>query len=230
MLNKAPLHEKSIQIYHAPFCEGTRFRQDMNKCGFTFVESIIVAFIACSMMIIIQAFFSHGVRSTIKGSDTIESIRAASVLFTQMRKDLMACSFIETSGAITYMDVSATQLPDTATFSEQITFSTHVATITYFLTNDETGKKYVERRKLDISGTLERKKFGVPRMKNFETLKLIKQNKIAGAHWNPSQIIINVVVDSEDPRMPTKEIKLNSVFVSYQLAASNWNSVLFPAH
>jgi prepilin-type N-terminal cleavage/methylation domain-containing protein len=47
-----------------------------DKKGFTLVEAMIVTIIACSLMIAIHAFFSHAVRSTMKGQDNLDSIRA----------------------------------------------------------------------------------------------------------------------------------------------------------
>jgi type II secretory pathway pseudopilin PulG len=195
--------------------------------GLTMVEITIVFLLVTMIFGFIYTLFSHGVRSTIKGTDTLESIRAASLLFSQMRKDLSACQRVDSGGAQVTLAVSDTDLPPTATFSAILAFSTRNATTTYRLETSPNGKKYISRTFEAFSMAPERRTYGVPRMKAFEVVQITKRNKIGAATWNPNQILVNVVIDSDDPRVPTKEVRLNTLFVTTHLEKSNWNFIYF---
>ena len=205
-----------------PECRKKAFRN-----GFSMVEAIIVTVLGAMMFFVVQAFFSHGVRSTVKGSDTLESIRAASSLFSSLKTDLGACFAVDTAGAYSSMGVADTDLPITATFSQELVFSMTGATATYRLEADPAGGFFVKRTEETLTSGTTTKSFGVLRMKRFEVLFLNKMNKLGFLTFSLPQIVVQVVVDSSDPRFPAREVKLTSVFCSSQLSSSNWNPVMF---
>lgn len=194
----------------------------LRPAGFSVVEITIVTILSAMIIVLIQSFFSHGVKTTLKGQDTLESTRAASLLFSQMRKDLMACQSVQTGAASITMGMNAVDLPGGFPVSDTITFCNRNATTTYSLVVTPKGK-YVLRTFTPSVGSTETRQFGVPRMKRFETTQIWKYNRILSTISKPGQVLVNVVIDSDDPRIPTKELKLSSIFVSQQLYSTNWN-------
>ncbi|GAB1352412.1 hypothetical protein MASR1M12_11430 [Erysipelotrichia bacterium] len=195
--------------------------------GFTFVEAIIVTVIACSMMIVIQSLFSHTVKVTMKGQDNLDSIRAASQLFSSLRRDMLQFVSLSTGGARATIALGSSEIPDTATFSTILTLKKQTDRITYTLVENG-GKNYIERvLQTPANPAPQRKLFGVPRMKDFGVLYLLSPNKVNSLVKNVGQLLVKVTVDSEDARFPSKEVKLTSVFFSDRLADSDWNYLDF---
>ena len=195
--------------------------------GFTFVEAMIVTVIACSLMIVIQSLFSHTVKVTMKGQDNLDSIRAASQLFSSLRRDMLQFVSLSTGGARATIALGNSEIPDTATFSTILTLKKQTDRITYTLVENG-GKNYIERVLQTPSNPApQRKLFGVPRMKDFGVIYLLSPNKINSLVKNVGQLLVKVTVDSEDTRFPSKEVKLTSVFFSDRLADSDWNYLDF---
>ena len=63
--------------------------------GFTMVEALVITVVGSILLLTIQTLFSRSVKSTLKGQDNLETIRAASQLFSELRKDLLACHSIK---------------------------------------------------------------------------------------------------------------------------------------
>ncbi len=195
--------------------------------GFTFVEAIIVTVIACAVMLTIQAFFSHAVRTTLKGQDNLDSIRAASQLFASLRKDMLQFTSLSTQGARSQIDLGMADIPATATYSNILRIKRPKEVVTYSLVTSGS-KHYVERvlQSPDLPNP-QKKLFGVPRMKDFGVMYLILPNKINSVVKNVGQLMVKLTIDSEDSRFPSREINLNSVFFSERLADSDWNYLDF---
>ena len=195
--------------------------------GFTFVEAMIVTVIACGLMIVIQSLFSHTVKVTMKGQDNLDSIRAASQLFSSLRRDMLQFVSLSTGGARATIALGSSEIPDTATFSTILTLKKQTDRITYTLVENG-GKNYIERVLQTPSNPApQRKLFGVPRMKDFGVLYVLSPNKVNSLVKNVGQLLVKVTVDSEDARFPSKEVKLTSVFFSDRLADSDWNYLDF---
>lgn len=202
-------------------------QKKQTKIGFTLVEAMIVTVIACSLMIVIQTFFSHTIRVTLKGQDNLDSIRAASQLFSSLRRDMLQFVSLSTGGANTSIPMGDEQIPATATYSSILTLKKENEKVTYSLVNDG-GKSYVERvAQSPAFPAPQRRLFGVPRMKDFGILYVRVPNKINSLIKNVGQLLVKVTVDSEDPRFPTAEINLSSIFFSDRLTDSDWNYLNF---
>lgn len=197
------------------------------KKGFTFVEALIVTVIACGLMIVVQSIFSHTVRMTMKSQDNLDSIRAASQIFSSLRRDMLQFVSLSTAGARTTVPLGEVEVPDTATYSEILVLRRPTERITYSLV-DTGGKKYVERVLQSASlPAPQRKLFGVPRMKDFGVVYVIMPNQINSLVKNVGQLVVKIAIDSEDARFPSKEVKLTSTFFSDRLADSDWNYLDF---
>ncbi len=195
--------------------------------GFTMAEALIVALIGAMMMIGVNAFFQFGVKSTIKGQDNLESTRAASLLFSQFRKDLMSCQFIEVGAASITLEPDENSLPSAPPFGDSIKFGSRNATTTWSLSAMPDGKKFVKRFTVNASGETKSREFGVPRMKTFRILQIWKKQRILSFITKPSQVLVSIQIDSDDPRFPTKAVEMSSFFLSNQMSASDWNFIYY---
>ncbi len=197
------------------------------RSGFTFVEAIVVTVIACSLMLVIQAIFSHTVRTAMKGQDNLDSIRAASQIFSSLRNDLLQFTSLSTAGARSAINLSDTEIPATATYSSILTLRRANERITYSLVDDG-GKKYVQRVLQSTAlPAPQKRRFGVPRMKDFGVVYLRLTNRINLMNRNSGQLLVRISVDSEDERFPSKEVNLVSTFFSERLVDTDWNYMDF---
>mgnify|MGYP001575093991 FL=1 len=202
---------------------------DAKKRGFTLVEILVVLAISLMLLSAMQMLFSQGVRSTVKGQDTIDSIRAAGLLFSQLRKDLLACKFIDTGTASVTVMVGAA-LPSPLVYASQIIFSTRTATTTYRMVVSG-GKGYVEREVKAPGKAPEVKPFAVPRMQKFQAVQIWTNHKTHSASLSKivsNQILIRIEIDSMDPRFPSKTVHLDSFFTSNQKTSSDWWNYYYP--
>lgn len=187
------------------------------------IEILVVLVISTMVLFSMQAVFRSGVRSTVKGQDTLESIRAASVLFAQLRKDLLACKNINTGAASLTLGIGV-GLPVTLPVSDTIVFSHRNATMTYRFTLVD-GRGFVQREEVRPSLAPEVRSYAVPRMKKFEALQLWKKHKAVVSslsHMVSNQVLIRIEIDSQDPRFPSKSVHLSSFFTSNQKTSSDW--------
>lgn len=195
--------------------------------AFTFVEALIVTVIACSLMISIQMFFSHAVRTTMKGQDNLDSIRAASQIFSSLRRDMLTFTSLSTQGAISTIALGSSEIPATATYSKILRLKKPDETVTYSLVSTG-GKNYVERVvQSPAYPTPQKKRFGVPRMKDFGVMYIRTPNKVNSVVKSVGQLMVKLAIDSENERFATKELNLTSVFFSERLADSDWNYLDF---
>lgn len=196
-----------------------------NNKGFTLVESVIVALLASLIMYAIQALFTHSVRSALKGEDSLDSMRAASKLFSSLQTDFLQLTNISTQGAICSIPIGTNSIPTTATYSSILEIGNRVATVTYNIVTDSSGK-HIERVE-QKGGTSKTRKFGIPRIKKFEVLIVQVNNKLGGADKINSQVLVNVVVKSQNKNFPSSEIKLSSFFFPDRLTTTDWNYIIF---
>jgi len=215
-----------VSIPASPGAQNTRFSDRGHGSvlrGFTLIEILVVVVVSMMVLFAMYAFFRSGVRSTVKGQDTLDSIRAASVLFSQLRKDLLACKNIDTGTASLTIGVGV-GLPPTLPFADSITFSHRNATMTYkFLVS--AGRGFVQREEYRPNAAPLVRDFAVPRMKKFEALQIWKKHKpvATSVHYMVSnQVLIRIEIDSQDPRFPTKSVHLSSFFTSNQKTSSDW--------
>jgi len=201
-----------------------KFGKTKNK-GFTLVESVIVALVVSLIMYTIQALFTHSVKSALKGEDSLDSIRAASKLFSSLQTDFMQITNVSTQGAICSIPIGSHAIPTTATYSSILEIGNRVATVTYDIVTDSSGK-HIERVEQSGGGSKTRN-FGIPRIKKFEVLIVQVKNKLGGADKINSQVLVNVVVKSQNKNFPSSEIKLSSFFFPDRLTTTDWNYIIF---
>lgn len=200
------------------------------KRGFTLIEAMVVAAIGAVILGTMYKTFSSGVRSSMKGTDQLESIRAASTLFAELRKDLLACQSVDADGAVVVMPVGMNTLPSPLVFKSKVTFLQRNATTTYVLQMNPDGRGSINRQVFE-NGTLKStRQFAVPRMKNFEAVQIFKQQQIAGGGevFQQGQLLIRIAVDSGDKRFPSGIIHLSSFFITSQLSATTWWNYYYP--
>lgn len=201
-----------------------------SRRGFTMVEAIMVTLIASVVLGTMYKTFSSGVRSSMKGTDQLEAIRAASTLFAELRKDLLACQSVDADGAAVVMPVGMNALPNPLVFKNKVSFLQRNATTTYSLQMNPDGRGLINRQVYE-NGTLKNtRQFAVPRMKGFEAVQIFKEQQIAGGGevFRQGQLLIRIAVDSGDKRFPSGVIHLSSFFITSQLSATTWWNYYYP--
>ncbi|MBF0409990.1 MAG: hypothetical protein HQM10_21785 [Candidatus Riflebacteria bacterium] len=198
--------------------------------GFTMVEALMVVLVGSFMMLTANFMLSQGVRTSLKGQDQLETIRAASSVFSQLRKDLLACDSVNTDNVHKVVTESDTLLDLAAPLPEKISFFIRNATTTYSLKIHPKGKSLV-RHAYNALGVTERvDEFAIPRMKNFEAIKILKVQRVktASPKFVQGQLFIRIAVESSDPNIGTSTIKLSSFFVTSQLSSTQWWNYHYP--
>ncbi|MBI3038208.1 hypothetical protein HYY75_04025 [bacterium] len=114
--------------------------------GFSLVEAVVMIVVFSIIFMTFQAFFSHGVRSTMKGQDTLQAIRESSIIFSQLEKDFLASNQIDAGAAILSLDISTQDLPPIGDpqYGNMLSLGSRNATVTYSL--EGASEKYILRR------------------------------------------------------------------------------------
>ncbi|MBF0500946.1 MAG: prepilin-type N-terminal cleavage/methylation domain-containing protein [Candidatus Riflebacteria bacterium] len=206
------------------------FRHGRSHQGFTLLETMVVVLVGSLILITFQTFFSQGVRSSMKGQDQLESIRAASQLFNQLRKDLMACQSVSTDIAPIILSVNDTSISTPITFGNKVLFTQRNATTTYSMVTLPDSRSYISRQFYAAGVLKESRQFAVPRMEKFETVQIFKdQQVIAGDPvFRQGQLLIRIAVKSNDKRFPGGTVHLSSFFITSQLSATDWWNYYYP--
>jgi type II secretory pathway pseudopilin PulG len=194
--------------------------------AFTLVEAMMVTVIAVFVMMSMQGLFSHAVRSSLKGQDNLETMRAASRIFSELRKDLLEFKSLATAVDSVEIPVDKWSIGDDIEFSTILQIERKNEVIVYSLC-EENGRKYVERASQEPGSPVKRVSFGVPRMKSFEVVYLkIENNSLAGTEKS-GQIVVNLVIQSDDPRFPTQKLSVSSSYFPEKLQETDWNYLVF---
>ena len=194
--------------------------------GFTFVEAVIVTTIAVFIMLAVQQLFSHAVRSSLKGQDNLETMRAAGRIFSELRKDLLEFKTISTASASYHVNLDQTTLTDNIQGSDIIQIERKNEVIIYSL-YEEKGKKYIERASKKIGEQVRKKRFGVPRMQSFDIVYLKVDNKSGKGLEKSGQIIVNLVIQSENKTFASKKLKVSTSYFPEKLQETDWNYLAF---
>jgi len=190
--------------------------------AFTFVEIIVVTVIAVFVMMAVQGLFSHAVKSSLKGQDNLETMRAASRIFSELRKDLLEFKSIATAVDSAEITAGETSIGDYIEFSTILQIERKNETIVYSLCEQD-GRKYVERTVQEIGVPPRKSSFGVPRMKAFEVVYLKIENSSAAGSEKTGQLIVRLVIQSDDPRFPSKRLEVSSSYFPEKLQETDWN-------
>lgn len=207
----------------------TAFQRGFSK-GFTMAETLVVVLVGSLILIGFQNFFSQGVRSSLKGQDQLESIRAASQLFANLRKDLMACQSVQTDIPPVMLTSLSTALPSPLTFGDKVSFVQRNATTTYSMVTQPGGRGYISRQVFESGVLKETRSFAVPRMKRFETMQIYKDQQVAAGNpvFRQGQLLVRIAVESGDKRFPSGTVHLSSFFITSQLSATDWWNYYYP--
>jgi len=196
--------------------------------GFTMVELVVVVMIFSLIMLGIQSFFSAGIRSSLKGYDQLESIRAAGEIIRQMQKDIFACQSIDTEGIGLLMNESSKgEMPLETLLGKplpkKITFSLRNATASYSF-EQKGGRGFLERKFEETGKQLVTQRYAILRMKNFEVLQIFKDQQIAAGNmvFRQGQLFVRIVVESDDPKIPQGSVQLSTFFITSQFSQTNW--------
>lgn len=194
--------------------------------GFTLVEMIVVSLISLTVVFAVHTMFTQIMWATMKGQDNLDSSRAVSQIFSRLRLDLRDFISLSPGSAKISLAPGESQDFENASYSRVLKIKKQFEQITYKFA--ESGEKnFVERIVSNSNGVSERQLFGVPRMKDFGILYVKTQNRVDALVKNVGQLVVRVIVDSEDQRFATREFKISSVFFSDRLADDDWNHLEF---
>ncbi|OQA06510.1 MAG: hypothetical protein BWY66_01823 [bacterium ADurb.Bin374] len=191
--------------------------------GFTYVETLVVVLLCSLILGAAHMLFSQGVRSSVKGMDLLESIRAANEVFSNIRKDLRGSVQVNAASPKITIPTGAAVFPDlTSAMSDTLIFVQPVATVTYRLLSGA-GGHYIEREE-NTGGAVSKRNFAVPRIKSFEAAKIGQMQRVAAGYdvFVQDQLLVRISVESSDPRFPGGKVDLSSFFVTGQLMQTAW--------
>lgn len=194
--------------------------------GFTLTEILIVSLISTVVVFSVHTMFSHIMLATMKAQDNLDSSRAVTLIFSSLREDLR--DFVSISPGPAKISIEPGESADfeNASYSKVLKIKKTFEQISYEFVKSGS-KNYVERKISDSKSVLDRRLFGVPRMKDFGVLYVKTVNNVDGLEKKTGQLLVKVVVDSEDRRFATKEFNISSVFFSDRLADDDWNHLDF---
>ncbi len=197
--------------------------------GFTFPEIVIVVCLVSMVLLTLFAFFSHGVRTTVKGKDRLDSIRAVTILLARMKEDLANCTAIQGTGPPLILYEEEDQLPDEAVFSPQLTFQTGKRRVTYRQEQAPGGgSSWVERIVESPESGRQSERFGIPRIRTFELCHAVRAFRAGTVPLAADLVFLNLVLDTNDPRFPGSRLNFRHVLVPNRLPGTDWPVLTSP--
>ena len=194
------------------------------RTGFTLVELCVVMLVSAIILGVMHQLLSRGIKSSMKGQDNLETIRQAAVLMNEIKRDLLAASALEVPAAASFtLPVGAGTVPILPDNANEVCFAVKGASVTYRLSDLGSGKKMV--RRTELKGTVNKERdFGVPRMIKFRVGEITKMQQVYDqGDFGVKQLLVEIELDTKDPRFPTKNVKIMSFLISSQMSAGSWN-------
>lgn len=191
------------------------------KRAFTLVEAIVISALTVVIMLAIQNFFSHTVKSSLKGQDNIDSISAVCKILSELRKDLLEFEGIQTDSDTVKISTDKDSIEPDATFATIICVMKRDHGITYGLT--EYGDSSIIERSSVSGREIIQKSFGGTRLRSFDLLCVINENNRFKGIDTYGQIAVNLVVQSDNKNFPGLKISVETAFFPEQLQESDWN-------
>ncbi|RCK79019.1 MAG: hypothetical protein OZSIB_0361 [Candidatus Ozemobacter sibiricus] len=195
----------------------------------TMVEALVMVVVGVILLMAMQTFFSNTLRTTLKGTDSLETIRAASVLLSQFGKDVAAAGAVICHGPgpgpqIERIPIGGSFSPGAISLCNTIEMAAPIGTITYSFSPTDS---YVTRRVSSATAPLQERQFALPRLKEFGVAYVQKEFSpfTTGAPYPvpQSHVLLRIKLSSDDPRFPARELSLSSFFISSQMKATDWN-------
>ncbi len=217
-------------------------RVSIVRRGFTFVEAVIVLVLSTIVFYGVQAIFSHGIRTSMKGVDFLESTRAANALLRNLQQDLRESLIVQTPGGRRVVPSTVTGKFDPEAINggplgSEVKFGLIGATVTYKLMPSQTNsiistgdQGYIVREE-EVTGQPKKvREFGVPRVKKFEVVQLFRDQRVTQSSppYSQGQLYVRFVIGSDDPRFPASTIQFGTLLSTSQLASTTWWNYMFP--
>ncbi|MBF0409804.1 MAG: prepilin-type N-terminal cleavage/methylation domain-containing protein [Candidatus Riflebacteria bacterium] len=197
--------------------------------GFTLVEVTMAILISGILFAVIQTLFSRTMTSTMKGQDNLDTMRAGMRFFSDFRRDLLAAVSVSIPDIASFSVSDAQNLLSASTlpFSGEIDLINNAQKVTYRYLSGERGiyrevspkqgKDYV----FDPAAT---QLYGIPRITEFTIQHFWLPQKIDGNIQWQDNILLKVILDSENPRFPTKRQVISSIFAGKSGNSDLWNN------
>ena len=203
-----------------------------SRAAFTLTEVVLAVLISTMVMLAAYALFSQTMKTSIKGTDTTETIRSASSLIADIRRDLLECRTILENPPLPTIRVTNQEntLPavEMNTGSPEITFSSLAGQVTYSFSPVPGGKpSTVKRTSALSSGGTAVREYAAGRMVSFRVFRVLIDQKVTDDPQDPDLyqngfLLLDLRLDSQDPRFPSTNLAMTTFIGADQMASSTW--------
>jgi type II secretory pathway pseudopilin PulG len=208
----------------------------LKTSGVTLIELIAVAAIISVVIVSVQAFFMTGLRSSVKGQDSLDSSRTLGKILNQIRTDIASARYIETSLPPLEIDAgSAFSDWNNLPFSPDITMVSTEGKVKYRFENSQSGNatsngKIIREITDHDDIVLESQQIGNGRIQSMNAARIDLEQRAESACANKFRqvfLVVQIGISSDDQRFPAKVIDQTSIFSTFA-GRSIWNRYFEP--
>ncbi len=192
--------------------------------GFTLPEVVFVVLLASLVASIISNVFFQGFRQTAKGTDRLDSIRAFSLLAEAIRKDV--ANSLKITPPPTELYPEELLIPGDVEMASSLGVDlSEGGKVEYSMVPGTASKASSIQRvqRNPLGETVSQKLFAAGRTRSFKVLHLVKRVNVGGLAQELDHVLVQIDLDSQDPRFPANTLTFFHVFVSDRLPGSSWN-------
>ena len=176
--------------------------------GFTLVEATVAVVLAAMVIGSMQMLFVRYVGISMKGEDTITSVRGAVLVMEDIRHQMMLATSISTPTA--QVSNLAEEI-DLAKPSHELKIDTSEGTILYEIVKSSKDKLALQRSLLMGKQVLKKRLLSIDRLKDFSVHSVIQRNQTAGTRFPMHSIVVSIELQGSLPGQSATAIKLRTV-------------------
>jgi type II secretory pathway pseudopilin PulG len=175
--------------------------------GMTLVETLLAAMIAVSLLTSFYLVFSRSVGSTMKGEDTLSSIREATLILEDIRREALAAARVASPTATAATGAAPFDL--TKPEERLILVGSH-GTIRYEMRR-EGSRQWLEKTTLAGGEVVRTQRFAENRLQEFGVFWLEQKQQPGMSVFRSRAILIILDVQGSTPGWPARSVKVHTL-------------------
>ena len=178
--------------------------------GISIVETVLAAILAVVILVAAYQVFFRFAGMTIKGEDTINSVRDVMMLFEDIRSEVMGASAIASPVAI--LTSGADEIDYSGTETETLIIKGLSGTLRYSVVEEADGRRFVEKAVLLGDDTVRSRRFGIDRLVGFTACWIVQSQAVGAGRFRSKSLYVIIELQGGIPGWPGTNVRFSSVF------------------
>lgn len=177
------------------------------RAAWTLVEAALGIVLFTLLMAAAYQVFSHYVRASLKGQDTMTSVREALQVLEDIRREAMAASNVASPTPRLSEGATPVDLSDPG---HALCLLTPEGTLLYRLATDAQGLSFLHRS-LTQGGQVQNKALAIGRVRDFLVYWIVQRQVIAGGLFVTRCLSVTLVLQGDVVGLPATELKVSTL-------------------